>query len=242
MRAAISIGGHIRTVDLYNNIKRNILDVLNVNGIETDIFISTWNTEGHRDYNFEGGLSIDRVIHTFNPVVIEVEKNNRDYFLTKYKSDKVNKKYSCPETSGDSASMWYKIWRTNELISSYSIDKNIKYYLIFRIRSDIEMNTPLDISDVTNCLIEDVVYMPVSHGLYTEVTKGMMDHYFFGPTSIMSSLLNVYLHIPYYLTMDTIPHTAEGFLWKKLEDEGIVLKRFVTSYNVRRSNRTEKVV
>lgn len=240
-RAAICIGGHFRTTSLYNNIKENILDVLNSNGIETDIFISMWDTEGHRDNNFGGVISLDKIVSLYKPVLIEVEKNSRGYFLKTYKSDNVNKKYSSPETSGDAASMWYKLWKSKELVVNHSIHKNVEYDLIFRLRSDIMMTTPLDISDVWNCLLSDSVYMPVSHGLYSEVTFGMMDHYFFGPTNHMKHILDLYTGISDYLKLD-IPHTAEGFLWQRINSLGVTLKRFKTSYNVSRPYITEKVL
>ncbi|MDD4931807.1 MAG: hypothetical protein PHG66_06730 [Candidatus Colwellbacteria bacterium] len=239
-RAAICIGGHFRTPSLYNNIKENILDVLNSNGIETDVFISMWDTEGHRDNNFGGAISIDKIVSLYKPTVIEVEKSDREFFLKTYKSDNVNKKYSSPETSGDSASMWYKLWRSKELVVSHSIHKDVVYDLVFRVRSDIEMTTPLDISDVRDCLRSDTVYMPISHGLYLDVTKGMMDHYFFGPTNLMDQIFDLYIDISDYLDL-SIPHTAEGFLWYRIESLKIPIKRFKTSYNVYRPYKMEKV-
>jgi len=241
IRAAICIGGHFRTTVLYNNIKKNIIDVLAGEGIETDIFISIWDTEGHRDNNFEGSINIDEIISVYKPKMLEVEKNDRDFFLRTYKSDNINKKYSCPETSGDSVSMWYKLWKSKELCQQYSDHKNIEYDLIFRVRSDIMMNTPLDILDVFECLNSKSVYMPISHGLYSEVTNGMMDHYFFGPKKCMDYILDIYPFISEYLKLD-IPHTAEGFLWWRIKNGDILLKRFASSYSVLRSHKIEKVV
>lgn len=241
LRAAICIGGHFRTTSLYNNIKETILDVLNSNGIETDIFISMWDTEGHRDNNFGGAISLDKIISLYKPTAIEVEKSDREFFLKTYKSDNVNKKYSSPETSGDSSSMWYKLWRSKELVVSHSIHKDVEYDLIFRVRSDIMMTTSLAISDVWECLRTNTVYMPISHGLYPEVTRGIMDHYFFGPTKLMDQILDLYNEIPDYLELD-IPHTAEGFLWQRIDTLKINLKRFKTSYNVSRPHTTEKVL
>lgn len=241
LRAAICFGGHFRTTKLYENIKDNIIDILNKNKIETDIFMSIWDTEGHRDNNFEGAIDINNITSIYKPTVIEVEKNNREYFVQTYMSNNVNKKYSGPETSGDSTSMWYKLYGSKKLMSNYETTKGFSYNLIFRVRSDIMMNTPLDINDVYNSLNTNTVYMPVSHGLYLEVTKGMMDHYFFGPRKEMEQILDLYTHIPMYLDMN-IPHTAEGFLWKRIETEKIPLKRFTTSYSVLRPNKLELVV
>lgn len=237
IRAAICIGGHFRTTTLYENIKTHILDILNLSGISTDIFISTWSTEGHRDNNFGGAISIDKIIMTYKPVCIEVEKSNREYFLETFKSEYLNKKYSCPETSGDATSMWYKLWKSKEMAV-----KNSTYDLIFRVRSDIVMNIPLDINDVYRCLEYDTVYMPEFHGRYPEVTKEMMDHYFFGPTKWMNKILDLYLNIPEYLDSKNMPHTAEGFLWWRINSNNIPIRRFKTSYCVFRPHAIEFVV
>lgn len=242
MKVAICISGHFRTTTLYDNLKTNIIDVLTKNNIEVDIFISIWSSEGFRENNFEGGISIDTIINKYKPIELEVERDSREEFLNKYKSLFINQNMS-PETPGDATSMWYKLWRCKEMVIKHSILKNKDYDLIFRVRSDIIMNEKLDISHVFDSINKKCLYMPIFHEKYQDVTMGMMDQYFFGPTEIMDTLLDLYIFIPDYLKQWGIPHTAEGFLYKRIKDTDIKVERFKTSYDVLRTyGKIEKVL
>lgn len=71
--------------------------------------------------------------------------------------------------------------------------------------------------------------MPESHNNFTEVTKNIMDHFFYGNTNTMKHLMTTFKNIDDLKKTDC-PHTGEGFLWKQINNNNIEIERFMTSY------------
>lgn len=260
-RVALLFSGHLRQFN-YKNLKENILDVLTVNNFQYDIFVSTWNQEGFRSNGFRGGINLNQILEHLNPKLIEIEQQNREYFLKEYASDRWHRGLSCPETSGDGAAMWYQAWKCKELCQKYSQSHQIAYDLVFRMRSDILYDSPLNPIWLDDCIKNESFYMPMSHGKYSEVTKTMMDHFFFAPPQMMYNILGIFPYLKLLQSSDrssdlkyrdgTVNEdiiqraesvSGEGFLYQRLIDLRLLtrLVRFTINYSVQRADKIEVI-
>lgn len=242
-RIAIHISGHFRAIN-YDNIKENILDVLTDASYDIDIFISAWKDKCFRHHNnWHHDVDVQQIINAYKPVGFEIEDNNRDYYLNTYYTDKwiENIGVSGSDTSGDAASMWYKIWKCRNMIKSYSDNYGIKYDGVFRIRPDIFYHSKLNLDEVADSIDANCIYMPQWHGKYEKVTKRMMDHYFFGSYEVMMKVLGVFEGIKDYLVDKDVVCTAEGFLYHYITSNSITCKRFNIKYSVQRQHSFDQV-
>jgi len=219
MKVAICISGHLRTFDqCISNIRENIFNPLRDN-FETDIFLSTWNSNLDLSFIREDNIKIEvENFFSFNLGSIN---------YLKYPT------LCCHTTCDNATSMWYKCKKVFDMLTE-------KYDIILRIRPDIIYENKLDINLIKDSINNNKIYMSKSHGKYVEVTKHMMDHFFFGNVKIMSSAMSTYNNIPNYIKNDNIPHTAEGFLYESIKN--IEIERINFNYSViRQNNIIEKI-
>ena len=229
---ALAFSGHFRSFDIcYDNIKNNIINVLNKHNLNIKLYISSWNDIGFRSDNFNSEI-IDLNNYKFKIIKevfskYEFENKLSDNFYKYYSSnDYINYPKLCnKDTFGDSASMLYKMNCVFEDI----IKSDEKFDIIIRMRPDIVYNYKIDINNIKKCLYEDIVYMPESHNNFIEVTKNIMDHFFYGNTNTMKHLMTTFKNIDDLKKTDC-PHTCEGFLWKQINNNNIEIERFMTSY------------
>lgn len=218
MRIAILLAGNMR----------NCFNIPQIEGDhKVNIFISTWDTDPS---DFPENIEYK---------VLEIEKFNPDYFISKYRSNKWIEYpgLSSSTTSGNAVSMWYKIYRGTLLLDFKSYD------VIIRYRSDLLCDQKITVEQLDDCVNSKCVYVPEWHGKYETVTCKMMDHFFFGDSESMISLCSyVFKNIDCLLKDYSFPHSAEGFMFKSIEHNNINLKRFKTKYSVKREGKIEEVV
>lgn len=216
MRIALLLSGHLRGG--YHLPKL-------IGNHQVDIFVSTWATEEPLD--IQGSYQ-----------VIEIEKEDRNFFLHRFYSERWRDfpGLSGPDTSGNAASMWYKINRSWKMCKGYMDVHNFTYDFVIRCRPDIITPTPIDVSDSK----EGTLYLPEWHGKYPTVTKEMMDHLFYGDIIVMEKVCSLYDTIDEYLADMSIPHCGEGFLFKA--SRCIKIQRFAARYYAQRSGYLEQVI
>jgi hypothetical protein len=230
-KIAICMSGHMRTFNsCYHNIKTNIIDTLEKNGCETNVFLSTW----------KDNVCDVQIDNLFTHKHVETTDVN---LFNKFKTTQFSRFPGlCGDgTSSNAASMWYKINDAFEMMETHAKENNKKYDIIIRLRPDIIYEFPVDINNIQQCLLTDSLFMPHFHGKYQNVTKTMMDHFFFGSYSVMKTIMKTYESIYIYL-LENEPHTAEGYLWSQICSNKINVKRFTCFYScIRKTNIKEYV-
>lgn len=245
MKIALCFSGHFRNFNYsVGNIKSFIIRPLLSNNHHVDIFCSFWDTNGFREESFGNNITDINIIKTIiDPKILDFEKFNANSF-NQYRSDQYLEypNLCCINTSYDASSMWYKVNRCFQLMNQYSIENNIKYDIIFRLRPDIIYTKPIDINIILNAKYDNKLYMPIWHKKYENVTCQMMDHFSFGNYQTMSIYMNTYNVINNVITQKNYPHTAEGFLYYNLKLNNIIIERFNINYSVIRPNNIELVI
>ena len=229
-KVAICMSGNTRTFHLCkNNIYDNIINPLIKSGCHTNLFFSTWNDD---DYKTNAGI-----VQQFCKKV-ESENYDAAYFNNYNSSQYLQFPGLCGDrTSANAASCHYKIKKSYEL----SEMDDHKHDIIIRLRPDIIYNNVIDIGNIKKALLNDYLFMPNSHGRYVNVTKFMMDHFFYGNKKCMDIIMKTFNNLTKYLTSDC-PHTVEGFLYKNIHDNNVKIYRFNLSYGaVRKNNIYEKI-
>lgn len=233
---ALCMSGHMRSYEICRkNIIDNIISPLQKYGFNVDMFLSSWSDIGFREDNMSSCDLIDNYKYDFKK--INIEQNNRNFFINTYKSDEWQKykNLSNEFTFPDAISMLYKINDSFDVMIKYSRDNNINYDIIIRIRPDIIYDLPLNINCIKDCLLNDSVYMPFSHGKYQQVTKNIMDHFFFGNYDTMKYIMETYKNHHEIINFE-FPHTDEGLIYGTIMTHKIKIRRFLFFYSVIRKN------
>ena len=151
MRVSLCLSGMPRNIDnSYQWLKDGILDVLKDNSIPYDIFVSTWNNNVQKEGDSSVttvGNSADDFIKVFSPKKFEVEEWD-DNIRTALRWPEFEQcKYEIiPRSSA--LGQWYKVFKCNELRKQYELENNVKYDVIFRIRTEIQYNNKLDFKEL----------------------------------------------------------------------------------------------
>lgn len=229
---ALCFSGELRTIDkCLDNINDNIIIPLKKE-FNVDIFISTWDNEKE---------IIELVKNNLNPKIFHIEPYMNEYFKKNYTSDNFKKNnLMCISTSYNAASMWYKAYKCKEYMLEYSLQNNIHYDCIFRLRPDIIYNEIIDINKVKESIINESIYMSKWHGLYESVTFKLLDHFSFGSFESMCKYLDTYDNIKNYIQNNNFTHSAEGFLYQQIKN--INIERVDFSYSVQRKNKIESII
>jgi len=225
---SICMSGHMRSYDqCKSNIQEKIIDTLKKNNFDVHLLLSTWDNYGYRSDNF-----ISREIDTSKSInynefsKIEIEKSNREHFINNYSTDNWKRHpLTSITTCPDAVSQLYKFKKVIDLAPESDI--------IIRIRPDFIYNNSLDISLIKNCLNSDCLYMPEFNNKYESVTKGLMDHFFFGNEKIMKKVMNTYNFIDYLLKVADC-HSTECILYEEIKE--IKIFRFLCSYGLINKN------
>lgn len=233
---AILLPGHSRS---YTKTRTNIVEKLILplqrGGYICDIYSSVWNNTGYRETGWGGEANLNKL--KGDSVVFESEDSRQDEFVSKYyhaRGSHFSPNYSGPETCGDAASMWYKIWRSFQLIQGH-------YDFVFRIRPDIFFEHEFDARLLCN-VASDTIYMANWHGKYEEVTCRVMDHFAFGDLPSMKIYCNLYAEIDDIISRDTAAFSGEGLLYSHLTYHELNVERVPIHYGVMRSHGFEKVI
>jgi len=145
MKIALCLSGNSRSfVTCYDSIYKSIIKDRDV-----DVFISTWGIKNNFDYNFkfcEDESDINELIQLYNPKLTDIQDYDKEQEsiiindcngneLLKY--DELNTKTeSLINYAFNAMSMYYKIYRCNNLKIQYEKTNNFKYDIVIRSRMD----------------------------------------------------------------------------------------------------------
>lgn len=244
-KIAILLTGHIRSFyECYDNINIQLLSPLRNMGYEIHFYLSLWNTVGHRSQNWTGTADFNGIINILNPVNMNIEQFNRDYFLQNFNTDKwLNYSHLSNHTTfPDSVSMWYKVQQGLNMIEDYQRRNGFVYDCIVRARPDVlyddnfSSELPTIIEEI---IMNDVVYIPKWHGKWREISMTISDFFAIGNYNVMRKYMSVYNNLGELVTKD-IPHTGEGLLYGQIQDN--VIKRFSSGFSIHRGTHIDRIV
>ena len=228
---AICISGNFRNNDI-QNFKINIIKPLTDADINVDIYISLWENGVVKNDKWVDKIDEKKIKDEYKPLHLNIESkwNNT---LDTYTANNNTYVEMCGDTCKNASSMWYRVYDCFNLIKKSSV----KYDIIFRTRSDIIYNYPIEINDVKRAFLSNALFMPIWNKKYPNVTKEMMDQFFFGTPDIMSKISNIFPNIKEYIKDESCVCTGEGFLYHHIKNQNIKIERFNISYDIMRINR-----
>jgi hypothetical protein len=206
MKVALCISGYTRYY--YKNIESIKRFLPN-----SDIFIYTYNTKDHHTQEL---VNQQEILDLYKPKSI-VFQNPKQFEI----SEEFNEKniYNKRNINGI-ISMYYNIYKCNNLKTVYELKNNFTYDAVIRFRSDLELLEPLIINNL------DKINIP-TYGNYV----GTNDQVAFSNSENMNRYSELYLQINNILsTMLTID--PESFMKEHLLSLGIKVRRFNLNYNL----------
>lgn len=153
MRIAIQISGEFRLLHFtWHAFRENILQTL---GNEVDIFIHSWkrNNDGIGTFPFQGRGEWHTTIPVYSHTNALVLYNPKAHEIENY--DEKKDLHALPR----SMSMYYSIWRANEVRKEYAKNNNITYDVVMRYRTDCVVNENPFVSLDTK---DDILMIPLS--------------------------------------------------------------------------------
>jgi hypothetical protein len=246
MKIALCFSGHLRNFNYaIDNIIENIINPLKNNDENTiDIFISTWDKNGLRSNNWQGDINyINEIENKLKPKIIDIENENRNYFIENYSSQQYKKFKLCSsDTCSNASSMWYKVYKSFQLVEKYSKENNINYDILVRIRPDVIYHNKLDYKTFINNFQNETIILPEWHGKYEEINHQIMDQFAIGKYEIMKKYFNTFENILEFIKTDNVIHCGEGFLYGTIQKYNINIKKYKISYSIIRKIIDNKLI
>lgn len=238
-KIALCISGYLRTFEkCYPSIKKNILD-----GNDVDIFIHTYNKKGNSSgwrhaIDLTEKINIDFLENIPNVKAIEIE----NWDNIRYKFERFRNQQPSITNINVIATIFYKIYKCNELRKKYEIENNIKYDLVIRMRGDqvfekkivfdfpedkILINSyPWGDEDYIHHFVGDDCNQPGSRN----ETEWINDRFAVGNSENIDYLCDLYNHFD-ELILDEPYVELEHLLYKHLQKRNIQLeKRFLSFF------------
>jgi hypothetical protein len=138
MKVALLLHGLTRRYDMsFPFIKENIIDKFNA-----DTFISCWDNQVKEEEVGKGeNLNLKKMINLYNPTRYDQEIYN-DEIEKKFTSEKYLNIFNQPQVHYKNNwsrlfAFYYKVWKSNELKSQYEFEKNFKYDVVIKWRTDV---------------------------------------------------------------------------------------------------------
>lgn len=168
-KVAVCISGHLRGFKKgYEKFHEMIISP-NSQHCEFDMFIDTWAADDWRgDYqeknmnNLTGG-TIESAMNLYQPILLRIQKNivfDTSKYLQYIKPGDVKKR-----SRGEHIpAMYYKIYKGNELKSSFENEFGFEYDLVIRHRSDWAFKHPLILTPEIFENIKNTVFIPHVEG------------------------------------------------------------------------------
>lgn len=218
-RIAICLSGYVRNWE-------HCLDSFKLHAIQNydcDIFIHTWDK---KDYFLRiqnpTDLDVEKLESGFLPKSILVEEKP-DFVLSDLQISKNNENRDCAGIM----SMFYSIYKANELKRNYEDKFNIKYDVVIRTRPDVLYSSNIDIPINMN---SDRLYVPI-HGDFL----GLNDQIAFGSSEIMNKYSNIYNRVDELLSNGSWMN-PEVLNRRNIESLHIGVNRFNLNYSLLRSD------
>ena len=222
-KIALCLSGLIRDIDYNKQFWINLIDKYDI-----DVYGSFWDDE-----NTKHGDTINNLKSIFNFKELEFEK----YSNFKKSTLDVISPYITPPTELlpelidyakklHTLSMWYKVWKANML----SKNLNIEYDIVVRGRTDIFIDTDLDIK------LNNYLNLP-SGKVKTdgwENSEGVCDIFGFGKPKLMDYYSSTYLNIMEYVNQGHYMIPPENLLKVHLSRADINIRFFTNKLTITR--------
>lgn len=218
-RIALCISGQPRQA------KQNIAFLKDfIQGLNVDIFCHFNDGDKHKEF----------IINELQPKSYLFEKS-RD-FSKEVEEININEKFIKPERDKGSYSMFYSLYKANQLKKEYEQENNFKYDIVVRLRLDILAFTTLKqilrhisfIGDLNN-----KVYIPNHHH-----SVGINDQIAVGNSEIIDIYSDIYLWLEKARLNEYF--NPEYLLYRYLKEKEINIKQFIIAYVLLRSDKVDK--
>lgn len=219
-RIALCLSGQLRFVNrAYTEVIYPF--VLEGNGI--DVFIHTWAIDDDQDgrpyINGSGhimGNPVDKnvmldILNLYNPVKCLIQKQ------VEFEYGKYSERAMPGIRSDYMYSMFYSIYKANQLKIDYERENNFKYDIVIRSRFDVKLMSKIDLAVPT-----DKMYLP--SGCF-DSTKGYVDCFGYSNSELMNVYCDTFNHIDRILNLYPIGMCGEYILRKQLDEHNIPIEQ-----------------
>ena len=198
-RIALCLSGQPRGIP--TSCKEIINNIINVND-NVDVFLHAWYDplDVGNPYGSAQPLQDNRVgtvqndtdkilLETFKPKRSIIEPQRAFPFTEKFKSAPTARQEVI-------ASIFYTMWKANELKKEYESENDFKYDCVIRTRYDLHYHSPIMIKDYSNILKEKIVvperYQRDQDNIPWNKLKPMVDIFAFSSSENMDTFSSVY--------------------------------------------------
>lgn len=199
MKIALCISGQPRMYKKgYSELKEYYLDKYDV-----DVFIHTWKDKiykgtefypedkNNKQYEYTKEIFSD-LIELYNPKSILIEDQ-----LKFIEPDIISPTWR--QSLQNCASMWYSVYKSNELRKHYEVIQNIKYDYVIRTRTDLTFEMPLiDLHTYD----PSVITLHKWKTSYPQSTYGYKDCFAISGPDAMDKYCSLYNELSYYIFED----------------------------------------
>jgi hypothetical protein len=188
MKVAVCVSGQPREFKRsYPSLKAHIL-----NHVDADIFIYTWNALKQPHFEVEGAIRypdegpIQEFLSLYDPVAAVVEEwsdaTEKYFYDAKYEANRH------PHASiVRYRAMLYTIYQCNALKNRFEKENDIKYDIVIKARSDIELTRPVSLDELEFAKSQNILFSDVCRG------DGMVsDILWFGNPHVMDAACNLW--------------------------------------------------
>jgi hypothetical protein len=191
MKTALCLSGQARFLEkcYYESMKPNILDIL-----KPDVFIHTWDVSsmaGHYFINGSNQIMGDKIPENLMEKVIELYQPTKHIIEHQifFEQEKWKERLMLSIKSDHLYSMFYSIYKSNELKKQYEKENNFTYDWVIRIRFDMALPSgPLFLDKLDN----NVLW--VATGCFDN-TNGYLDSLGYSNSKIMDIYSDTFNHI-----------------------------------------------
>lgn len=225
-KVAICLSGQPRCIEkVFPSIKKLIVDPNNA-----DVFIHSWYDPSSVGTKFDGAVwageleairpDLDRIIvDLYKPTryIFEVQRKFDISIYNRQTIDILENKQNLFTTK----SMFYSIFRSNELKKEYEINNNFVYDYTIRCRFDIEFFNEINIDNYKDMLDDNSIIMPddIPSSAWNIACN---DNFAFGKSKVMDIYSSFYLH-HYEMYIKHNYRSNEVLLQHWLQDNNISL-------------------
>lgn len=232
MKTAVLLSGQIRNAkDAAPSIKQYIIDKYNA-----DVFVSTWRPTpsiiSYAGHNIPNDLSLDDVDRIYAPKMMEVEDFDTSPLINSIRNNLPTNKTGYNGEVEESTmmlnvfSMFYKIWRVNQLRVEYQRLNKVQYDCVIRLRFDLTFEN-YDEFPIINPS-PNTMYIPNG----SDWRGGVGDMVALSDSASMSTYSELYNWLYRYDKMGHGLH-PESILRKHLEFNRLNIERFPCSFSLR---------
>lgn len=219
-KIALCLSGQLRFIHQSYN---EIIYPFVLDGNDIDVFIHTWmiDDEQNRKPYINGGGNImgnpvDKnfmldIFNLYNPIKCLIQKQ------VPFEYGKYSERTMPGIRSDYMYSMFYSIYKSNQLKIEYERENNFKYDFVIRSRFDVKLNTKINLT-----VSPDKMYLP--NGCFDQ-TNGYVDCFGYSNSEFMDIYCDTFNHIDRIMDTYPIGLCGEYILRKQLDEHNIPIEQ-----------------